>query len=302
MQQRPVGGRYGRGHGVYRIYGADDYRPGVYALAAAHASARDGRHYCEVLPHSLVQASLGKLLTQYGVALAYGLQTVAGYRANTAHAKARTRERLAVHHVIRQAQRLADHAHLVLEQELHWLDQLELQILRQAAHVVVALYRAGLNNVRIYRALGQEADALQLAGLLLEHADKLRAYDLALRLRVGHAGQLVQETVHGVHIGQVRAQLVAEDLDDLLALALAHQAVVHVHALQLLAHRLDEQRCDDRRVHAARQGQQHLAAAYLRAQGLYLLRDELLRQLRRGDSLHFRPFVPFHTYNSLQYR
>ena len=106
------------GHGVYGVHGADDDRPGVDALAVADAGARDGRHHCEILPHGLVQARLRELLAQDGVGLANGFQAVAGYRAHAPHAQARSRERLAVHHGIRQAQRLADHAHLVFEQEL----------------------------------------------------------------------------------------------------------------------------------------------------------------------------------------
>ena len=50
---------------------------------------------------------------------------------------------------------------------------------------------ARLNDVGIDGALGQEVNALQLPGLLLENADKLRADDLALTLRVADAGQLV---------------------------------------------------------------------------------------------------------------
>ena len=49
------------------------------------------------------------------------------------------REGLAVDHAVRQTQSLAHHADLVLEEELQGLYQCKLQILRQAAHVVVGL-------------------------------------------------------------------------------------------------------------------------------------------------------------------
>ena len=78
----------------------------------------------------------------------------------------------------------------------------------------------------------------------------------------------------------------AEHRDDLLALALAHEAVVDMHADQLPAHRLDEQRGHDGGVHAAGQGQQNLPVADLRADGLHLFFNECLGELGSGDALH----------------
>ena len=42
-------------------------------------------------------------------------------------------------------------------------------------------------------------------------SDEFLADDLALRLRVGHAGQLVEEAVDRVYIDEVRAKLFAEN-------------------------------------------------------------------------------------------
>ena len=190
-------------------------------------------------------------------------------------------------------------AHLVLVEELERLDELKPEVLGQAAHVVVALYRAGLDYVGIDSALGEEAYALQLPGLLLKHADKLRADYLALLLGVRNARQLVKEAVHGVDIGEVRAQLVAENLYDLLALALTHKPVIDMDALQLLAHGLYKQRGDDGRIHASGEGQQHPAGAYLRAQGVKLCGDESLGELRGGNAFHLGSFVRI-SHNSLQ--
>ena len=94
---------------------------------------------------------------------------------------------------------------------------------------------AALNDVRVNGSLAQEIDAVQLSGLLLEHADKLAADDLALLLGIGHVLQLAQETLHRVHIDQVGVELVLEHLHHALGLVLSHQAVVHVHANQLIA-------------------------------------------------------------------
>ena len=64
-----------------------------------------------------------------------------------------------------QAELGADRAHLVLEQRAQRLDQRELQVVGQPADVVVALdvrgavAAAGLDDVRVERALDQELDA-----------------------------------------------------------------------------------------------------------------------------------------------
>lgn len=154
---------------------------------------------------------------------------------------------------------LAAGADFVLKQHLQRLDQGKLQVLRQAADVVMRLdgldrLRAGLDDIRINRALAQEFDAVELAGLFFKDADKLAADDLTLLLRVADAAQLIQEAVNGVDINQISIHLIPEDADDLLRLALAQQTVVDMYAGQLLADGADEQRRNDRGIHAAGQG------------------------------------------------
>ena len=218
--------------------------------------------------------------------------------AHAADSQAGAGEGLTVDHIIRQAQGLAHYPDFVLIQELHGLHQFKIQILRQAAHVMVALHRAGFQDIGINGALGQETDAVQLPGFLGEYVDELLADDLPLLLGIRDAGQLIQEAIHRVHIDEVRAQLLPEDLDDLLRLALPQEAMVHMHAGELTAHRLDEQGGHHGGVHAAGQGQQDLIAADLFPQRLQLLGDERLRQGRGGDSLHgFRTLVFVHWLN-----
>ena len=62
--------------------------------------------------------------------------------------------------------------------------------------------------------------------------------------------------------------------------------MVHVHAGQLLADGLDEQRGHDGRVHTAGQGQKDLLIADLLPQGGNLLVDKSLGQFGRGDARH----------------
>ena len=98
--------------------------------------------------------------------------------------------------------------HLVLEQGPQGLDQLELHVVGQAAHVVVRLDRggtgaaAGLDHVGVegplHQVARQGADFGDLGGLLLEDADELGADRLALGLGLGYAFELLQEALLGV--------------------------------------------------------------------------------------------------------
>ncbi len=161
--------------------------------------------------------------------------------------QARAGERVPVDHRLGQAEREAELADLVLEQRPQRLDQRELQVVRQPADVVVRLdvrrpgTAAGLDDVRVERALDQELDVplgVQLAGGRLEGADELAADDLALLLRVGDAGQRAEELVLRVDDLQPDAGGGDEVLLDLVGLTGALQPVVDVHTGQLVTDRL----------------------------------------------------------------
>ena len=125
---------------------------------------------------------------------------------------------------------------------------------------------AGLDHVGVDGALGQEVHGADLLGLLLEDPDELLADDLALVLRLGHAGQLQQEAGLRVHPDEIDVPLGEGGLH-LVALVQAHEAVVHEHAGELGAHGLGQQGGGDGGVHAAGEGQQHLAVAHLLPDG-----------------------------------
>ena len=274
------------GHGVAGIDGAEDDRPRIAPLPVGHAGGFEVRNNGEILPHLTGEPRLRELLTQNGIRLAHGLQAVTGDGTDTADTEAGAGERLAVDHGIGQTERLADHAHLVLEQKAQRLDKLKLQVLRQTADIVVALDGAALQNVGVDRPLRQKTDAVQLLRLLRKHVDELRADDLALALRVGDTGELIQKAVNGIDIDKLRTELIFEDLDDLLRLTLAQQAVVDVDADELTTHRLDQQGGDDGGIHTAGQSQQHTPVADLTTQRLDLFTDKRLGLCRRFDTRH----------------
>ena len=97
----------------------------------------------------------------------------------------------------------ADGAHLVLEQLAQRLDQVEVEVLRQPADVVVGLDRRRAvarrrptrsRPSRAFPGRGSSA-SVELRRLLLEHADELLADDPALLLRVDDAGEAREEAL-----------------------------------------------------------------------------------------------------------
>ena len=196
-------------------------------------------------------------------------------------AEARTRERLARNDFLGQPEFASHRADLVLEQQPQRLDEFELQVVGQAADVVVALdvrrarSAAGLDDVGVQRALDEELDGRrpELTQLLrhhfrdgaLEAADELAADDLALALGVGSPRQLAEELVRGVDGEELRAGRGDEVALHLLALAGAQQSVVDEHTGQPVADGALHQGGGDRGVDAAGQPADRPAVADLGA-------------------------------------
>ena len=129
-------------------------------------------------------------------------------------------------------------AHLVLEQAAQRLDQLEVHVVGQAADVVVRLdlgrvLGARLDDVGVERALHEERASSMPPRRLLEHADEQLADGLALLLGIDDAVEPLEEAVGGRTWTSSMPWMAAERLDDLLALALAHQAGVDEDAREL---------------------------------------------------------------------
>ena len=190
----------------------------------------------------------------------------------------------------RQAELFADQPDLVLEQGAQRLDQLELEVVGQAADVVVGLdvggarSPAGLHHVGVERALHQERDLHPGRGGVAEHVglggledpDELAADHLALLLGVAHPDQRVEEALLGVDHVQVDAGGGDEVALDLLGLALAQQAVVDEDAGEPVADRALYDGRGDRRVDAAGEAADRASVvADLLADPLDLLLDDV---------------------------
>ncbi|PLC12344.1 hypothetical protein AUQ48_08950 [Kocuria flava] len=251
----------------------------------AHVGEQDDRH----LPDLLVEPGAGKLLAGDRVRAAQHREAVLGDLADDADAQAGAGEGLAADDLLGQAELAAHGADLVLEQGPQRLHELELQVLGQPAHVVVALDvgralpAAGLDDVGVEGALDEEAHGLALLGgaagdLLgggLEGADELAADDLALLLGIGHPGEGAEEALLLLGHVQPHAGGGHEVGLDLLGLALAQQPVVDEHAGELVADRALDERGGHGGVDAAGEPADHGGGADLLADALDVLLDDV---------------------------
>ena len=142
-----------------------------------------------------------QLVEEDRVGLAEDLEPLGGHLAQAADGQAGAGERVPPDQGVGQAELDAQPADLVLEQVAQGLDQLEAELLGQAADVVVDLDRrrravglaAALDHVGVERPLGQEMGAGDRAGLVAEDVDERVADPPPLLLGVDHAAQGLEE-------------------------------------------------------------------------------------------------------------
>ncbi len=171
---RPAGG-----HEVDGLDRAQRHHGFVAAAVAGDADALHRQEDGKGLAGALVPAGAAQFLDEDVVGQAQGVGGGLGDLAEDAHAQARPREGVALHHLGGQAKFEADGAHFVLEQLAQRLDQFELHVLGQAADVVVALddvrlaglAAGGFDHVRVDGALGEEVDAFDPGGFFVEVFD-----------------------------------------------------------------------------------------------------------------------------------
>ena len=177
-QLRPVGG-----HGVGALHGAHDDGVPVGALVAHDAHGADVRQRGEVLPHGVLAVALAGLLEQAlvvgvqllahdGVGVLQDLQLLGVHVADDADGQTRAREGLAVHDAVGQPERRAQRPHLVLEEVVQRLDEVEVHALGERNEVVVTLdgarlaaglAGAALDDVGVDGALNQVATCSVMA-------------------------------------------------------------------------------------------------------------------------------------------
>ncbi|ENO87654.1 cytosine deaminase [Thauera linaloolentis 47Lol = DSM 12138] len=262
-----------RGHEILGLHCAQRHHVFVGASVAHHAHALHRQEHGEGLAGLVVPVGGAQFVDEDGVGAAQQVSVFLLDFAEDAHAQARPREGVAVHHVVRQAEGHAQFAHFVLEQVAQRLQQLQAQGFGQAADVVVALDgvrllvlgAAGLDHVGVDGALRQPLCVRELPGFGLEDLDELAADDLALLFRIGDALQVAHELPGGVHMHDLGVQAAGEHFHDQLAFVEAQQAVVDEHAGELVTDGAVDQRRGHRRVDAARQAEDNFLVTDLRA-------------------------------------
>ena len=242
------------------------------------------------LPYVAVQSSGRQFLASDGVGLAEDRQSLLINGPDDANRKPRPRERVSPHDLRRQAEVESHLPHLVLEQGAQRLHERELEILRQASNVVMALdvrragSTTGLDDIRIERALDEELNRLAVRTCLgdeialgrLEHPDELAADDLALGLRIAHSCECLEEALLRINHDESNAGRCDVVPLDLLRLPLAQETVIDEDAGELVAHGLVHQRCRHGGVDSTGQPADHLTGTHLFTDALDLIVDDAL--------------------------
>ena len=125
------------------------------------------------------------------------------------------------------------------------------------------LPRAALDDVRVERALDEEAGVRELGRFLLEAADELLADDLALALRIGDAGQLAQEASLASTCTSGTLKVLV-NISTTFRLRSAHHALVDEDARELIADGPVDKKGRDRRIDPAGEAEDRLGGADLR--------------------------------------
>ena len=113
--------------------------------------------------------------------------------------------------MLRHTELTSHTTHLVLEQPLQRLTELQAHLLRQSTHVVVALDDLAcniqaLNTVGIDGPLCQPLSISNLLRLSIEHLDKITADNLTFLLRFHNSCKVGKELLTGINTNNVETQ------------------------------------------------------------------------------------------------
>ena len=258
----------GCGHCVNGVYGADDYRPFEGTSVVTNAYRFEVRHDGEVLPYFFIQASFSKFFTEDCVSFANCFQTIAGNCTKATNAKARTRERLTIYHMVGQAKFYAASANFVFEQLTQGFNQFKLQVFRETANIVVRFnnfssFGTAFCDVRINGTLTEEVNAFNFASFFFEYADEFFADDFTFLFGVSNAFQFGEEAFSCINVNEVCIQLVFEYFYYAFRFSFAHQAMVYVYANQVVANSFQKESCYYGAIYATGESKQYFFIANL---------------------------------------
>ena len=271
-QVRPVGR-----HGVGAGHGAQCHGTLVSALVAHHAHALYGQKHHARLPNLVVKALLAAFRVggfpfaqpadKDVVGILQHAHLLGRDVAENTHCQAGTGEGVARNEMLGHSELAAHAAHFVLKEPFERFAELQVHLLGQAAHVVVALDDFA-RDVEAFDAVGVDGALRQpfgigdFAGLGVEHVHEALADNLALALRLGHAGEFGEELLGSVHADNVEAEalVVAHHVAELV---LAQHAVVNEDTGEAVADGAVEEHGGHGTVHAARETEDYAVVAKL---------------------------------------
>ena len=250
----PVGG-----HEVLRLDRPDGQDLVVGPSIPHHAHALHRQKDGESLRHLPHQPGPVELLQHDRVGLAERVEAGAGDVTQATDGESRAGERVPPDELLREPQLQAEPAGLVFEQIPQWFDELELEVFREPADVVVEFDRGGrpvrggatLDDVRVERSLGEvlrslDPRPLDSRGLVGEAFHEGLADPPPLFLRLGHPGEDTEKLLLRRDDVEVGLEVGGELLDDGGGLVLPQEAVVDEDARHLIADGPAEKRGDDR--------------------------------------------------------
>ena len=149
----------------------------------------------------MIEAGGLHFLAHHQIGVAQDVELFGGHFTQDPNRQAGAGEGMATDDFLGQAQGAAHLAYLVFKQAPQWFHQLELEILGQAADVVVALDLDGnplagfgidvgarrLDHIGIEGALGQEIKGSEALAFFLKYPNKFGADDFTFLLGIGNA-------------------------------------------------------------------------------------------------------------------
>jgi hypothetical protein len=261
------------------VHGTNGDDVAVCSVIAHHPDALQRRQDGERLPQRAIEPGGLDLIHHDPVSGPQSVEAFARHFTDDPYRQTRPRKWLAIDHVVGQAERQTGSAHLVFEEIAKRLDELEPQVDREAADVVMRLdpmridgvMTRTLDHVGIERALSQKFDPLQRRRLALEYLDERCANPAPLLFGIDHALQHPEELAAGVHRLDLDAQVMLHHLFDAAPFVATEQPIVDEQAGQLSGKGTMDERGADRGIDAAGKGTEHPATANLlldRARGL----------------------------------
>src|SRR5271157_6533701 len=192
-----------RGHPVRGLHGPERCHVLVRSLVPHDSYGPNWKQHHKGLPDISIQAGFADLFHGNGICLLQQRYAFGRDLSEDSHSQSRTGKGMSPEDHFRHTELRPQVSHLIFEKLSEGLDQLQVHLFGQTAHVMVAFYssrratleRDALYNVRIKSPLSQEAHVRKLRSLGLKYPYKLFTNNFPFLFRVRDSLKLSQETI-----------------------------------------------------------------------------------------------------------